>query len=84
LKRYSIFSKAIYYELLGVKDKALQFYVEMLNKDDLNTKAKISIRRLSGTYAKFNNLNKNQYDKFVNIDNEKDLLEFKTWLMTTE
>lgn len=81
IKRFSLPAKAIYYELCGEKRKALNIYADILKKDPNNKKAKISIRRLSGIYAKFSDINQEMLEKFNKIGNNKDLMEFEKWLL---
>lgn len=81
MRAFSLFSKALYYELLGKKNIALSVYTDILRQDPSNTKAKISIRRLSGTYTKFSKLNQNMFDNFVKMNNEEEFLEFEKWLL---
>jgi hypothetical protein len=81
VKRYSLFSKAIYYELLGQKDKALVSYVDMLKKDPNSQKARVSLRRLSGTHIKFAGLNEKKILSFKKLENDNDFMEFEKWLL---
>jgi len=69
------------YELQGLKDEALEIYKGIIKKNPENSEAKIAIRRLLGMRKKFNGLNTEMKDFFVEMDVKVEFLEFERWLL---
>jgi len=69
------------YELQGLKDEALEIYKGIIKKNPENSEAKIAIRRLLGMRKKFNGLNTEMKDFFVEMDAKVEFLEFERWLL---
>jgi len=69
------------YELQGLKEEALEIYKGIIKKNPENSEAKIAIRRLLGMRKKFNGLNGEMKDFFVEMDAKVEFLEFERWLL---
>lgn len=68
------------YELQGLKEEALDIYKEILKNDSNNKEAKVAIRRLSGIRKKYQGVNEEMKNFFVNMETEVEFLEFERWL----
>ena len=69
------------YELQGLKSEALEIYKDILKSDPSNKEAKIAIKRLSGIRKKFAGVNEEMKDFFINMEDEREFLEFGRWLI---
>lgn len=69
------------YELQGLKDEALEIYMEILKRDPSNVDARIAVRRLSGMRKKFLGLNKEMKEFFVQMEDNVEFNEFERWLL---
>lgn len=56
-------------------------HAQILKKDSRNKKSKVSIRRISGIHARFDNINTNMLNKFTNISDDNEYMEFEKWLL---
>ena len=81
--RQKTLTLAAIYELQGLKEEALDIYREILAKDSRNKEAKVAIRRLSGARRKFEGLNREMRDFFVDMSSETEFAEFERWLAFT-
>lgn len=69
------------YEDQGHKEDALKIYTEVLKNDSENLEAKLAIKRLSGTRAKFEGVNKKMVSYFVKMSSEEEFKKFENWLV---
>lgn len=69
------------YELQGLKEEALEIYMEILKRDPSNVDASIAVRRLSGMRKKFLGLNREMKDFFVQMEDNVEFNEFERWLL---
>ncbi len=69
------------YELQGLKEEALEIYMEVLKRDPSNVDASIAVRRLSGMRKKFLGLNREMKDFFVQMEDSVEFNEFERWLL---
>lgn len=69
------------YELQGLKEEALQIYMEILKREPSNVDARIAVRRLSGMRKKFLGVNKEMKDFFVQMEDRVEFNEFERWLL---
>ncbi len=69
------------YELQGLKEEALEIYMEILKRDPSNVDASIAVRRLSGMRKKFRGLNREMKDFFVQMEDNVEFNEFERWLL---
>jgi len=68
------------YELQGLKDEALEIYRDILKANPSNKEARLAIKRLSGIRKKFDGVNKEMKDFFINMDSKPEFVEFERWL----
>jgi len=68
------------YELQGLKSDALDIYKEILKKDSSNKEARVAVRRLSGIRKKYQGVDEQMKDFFVNMKSKVEFLEFERWL----
>ncbi len=69
------------YELQGLKSDALDIYKEILKNDPNNKEARVAVRRLSGIRKKYQGVDEQMKDFFVNMKSEVEFLEFERWLV---
>lgn len=69
------------YELQGLSDEALEIYKNVLKEDPNNRDAKLAIKRLSGNRAKFDGVNIQMRDFFIQMESDVEFLEFERWLV---
>lgn len=69
------------YELQGLKEEALGIYKDLLEKDPLNSEAKIAIQRLSGIRKDFVGVNEQMRDFFIKMESQIEINEFERWLL---
>lgn len=69
------------YELQGLKAEALGIYKDVLEKDPLNSEAKIAIQRLSGIRKDFVGVNEQMRDFFIKMESQIEINEFERWLL---
>ncbi len=69
------------YELQGLKDEALKIYRDILKKDPNNKDARVAIKRLSGIRKKFNGVDEEMKEFFINMEDDIEFLEFERWLL---
>ncbi|KAA6227202.1 MULTISPECIES: tetratricopeptide repeat protein [unclassified Campylobacter] len=74
-------TEASIYEAQGLKQEALEIYKNILKKDPNNQNAIDAIRRLSGFRSKHEDLNIQMLDFFIKMKSEKEISEFKRWLI---
>ena len=69
------------YELQGLKEGALEVYKDLLKKNPNNQDALFAIGRLSGNRKKFNGVNEEMKNFFVDMNTKIEYLEFERWLI---
>ncbi len=68
------------YELQGLKSDALEIYKEILKKDPQNREARVAIRRLSGIRRRFDGVNLQMKQFFLQMESDIEFAEFERWL----
>lgn len=76
----STLTKASIYELQGYKSEALDIYKQILQKEPNNQEAKTAIQRILGIRKKYDEVNKQMLDFFININCDIEKNEFERWL----
>ncbi|TEY00972.1 tol-pal system YbgF family protein [Campylobacter sp. US33a] len=74
-------TEASIYEAQGLKDEALEIYKNILKNDPNNQNAINAVRRLSGIKSYHEELNSQMLDFFIHMKSEKEINEFKRWLI---
>lgn len=68
-------------EFQGHKEDALAMYRDLLKEEPSNKEAQAAIRRLSGMHKRYQGVDTQMKEYFINMSSDDEIKEFERWLL---